>query len=54
MRHAESSATKAKISAALHGKHHPHKGHALTAATRLKIAAAERGKHHPHRGHHGK
>ncbi len=40
-----SAATRAKISAALRGKHHPHKGHPMSAATRAKISAALKG--HP-------
>lgn len=44
-----SAATKAKISRALKGRKHPHKGHRLSAAARAKISAALRGKHH--KGH---
>ncbi len=47
--HAMSSATRAKISAALKGK--SHKGHALSASARAKISAALKGKKHPHKGH---
>lgn len=55
--HPMSAATRAKISAALKGRHHAghpgthHRGHPMSAATRAKISAALRGKHHPHRGH---
>jgi hypothetical protein len=52
------AATRAKISAALKGKHHAHHGqvvhhvagsHKLSAATKAKIAAALKGRHH--KGH---
>lgn len=46
-----SASAKKKISDALRGKKHPHKGHATTASTRAKIAKAEKGKRHPHKGH---
>lgn len=49
--HPMTAATRAKISAALRGKHHPHKGHAISSATRAKISAALKGKPHPHKGH---
>jgi len=54
--HPVSPATRAKISRALKGKRHPHKGwhghhRKLSAATRTKISKALKGKHHPHRGH---
>lgn len=53
----ETAAEKAKIAAALRGKHHAHHGHVvhvaghhkLSAATKAKIAAALKGKHH--KGH---
>lgn len=54
----ETAAEKAKIAAALRGKHHAHHGsvvhhvagsHKLSAATKAKIAAALKGKHH--KGH---
>lgn len=35
-----SAATRAKISAALKGKHHPHKGGAQSAATKARISAS--------------
>jgi hypothetical protein len=48
--------TRAKISAAMRGKHHPHRGHAMSAATRAKISQALhnrlKGRPHPHKGHH--
>lgn len=46
-----SASAKKKISDALRGKKHPHKGHAMTAEARAKIAKAEKGKKHPHKGH---
>lgn len=45
------AATRRKISAALRGKKHPHRGVRPTAATRARESAAHRGKRHPHRGH---
>lgn len=53
----ETAAEKAKIAAALRGKHHVHHGHVvhvaghrkLSAATKARIAAALKGKHH--KGH---
>lgn len=45
------SAAAKKISDALRGRKHPHKGHAESADTRAKISKAEKGKKHPHRGH---
>lgn len=52
--HPMSAATKAKIAAALKGKHHGgakkgshHKGHPLSATARAKISAALKGKHRP-------
>lgn len=47
--HKLSAATRAKISAALRGRPHPHKGHPLSLATRAKISAALKAK--PHVGH---
>ena len=44
-----SAATRAKISATLRGRRHPHKGHPLSLATRAKISAALKAK--PHVGH---
>jgi hypothetical protein len=46
-----SSATRAKISKALTGKKHPHKGHAMSAAAKAKLSAARKGKKHPHKAH---
>jgi hypothetical protein len=43
--HPESTATRAKISAKLKGKAHPHKGHAQSAAARAKISAKIKGSH---------
>lgn len=45
------AATRRKISAALRGKKHPHRGVRPTAATRARESAAHRGKRHPHKGH---
>jgi hypothetical protein len=44
-----SAATKAKLSRAMKGKKHPHKGHPMSAAARAKLSAALKGKHH--KGH---
>lgn len=46
-----SPATRAKISAALRGKKHPHRGVRPSAAARAHESAAHRGKHHHHKGH---
>lgn len=46
-----SAATRARISAALRGKKHPHRGVRPSAATRARESAAHKGKRHPHRGH---
>lgn len=46
-----SLATRKKISAALRGKRHPHRGHRPSAATRARESAAHKGKRHPHKGH---
>lgn len=46
-----SAATKKKISDALKGKKHRHKGHKTSAATREKLRKALKGKKHPHKGH---
>ncbi|NUP48069.1 MAG: hypothetical protein HOW97_12250 [Catenulispora sp.] len=46
-----SAATRKKISKALKGKHHHHKGHKVSAATRRKLSKALKGKHHRHRKH---
>lgn len=46
-----STATKRRISAALRGKKHPHRGVRPTAATRARESAAHKGRRHPHKGH---
>ena len=46
-----SAATKAKLSKAMKGKRHPHKGHPMSAAAREKLSRAMRGRHHKHKGH---
>jgi hypothetical protein len=47
------AATRAKISAALTGKPHPHLGHHPTNVTKAKESAAHTGHPHPHKGHKG-
>lgn len=49
----ESAATRAKISAALRGRHHPHRGRRWTPAQRAALSARLRGRRHPHKGWHG-
>ena len=46
-----SAATKAKLSKALKGKKHPHKGHKMSAAARAKLSKEMKGKHRHHKGH---
>jgi hypothetical protein len=48
--HPQSAATRAKISKALKGKRHPHRGVSPSAAARAKLSAALKGKPHPHKG----
>lgn len=38
-----SAAARARISARMKGRPHPHKGHPISSATRAKISAALRG-----------
>ncbi|MBD0743601.1 NUMOD3 domain-containing DNA-binding protein [Streptomyces sp. CBMA152] len=46
-----SATARAKASARMKGKQHPHKGHKISASTRARIARALKGKHPRHKGH---